>query len=279
MQYIWQYILQHIRHRLRNRLKTELTARRAARCAIMGLVSAGLACSGAPQAAAGELKLAVASNFLKPVRMIAEKFESRSETTVRISSGSTGKLYAQIKKGAPFDVFLAANAREPERLEAEGDAVRGTRFAYALGRLVLWTHRPGLDPRKILLDGSYKHIAIANPKLAPYGRAAVQVLEKSGVYQTAQQGFITGENVAQAHQFAMLGNVELAFISYSQVVLAKEEDRGSSWLVPSGHHTNISQQAVLLKTGENNPAAADFLTFLKSEQVRRLIVEFGYEVE
>ena len=132
------------------------------------------------------MKLAVASNFLKPIRIIAKTFKSETGTSVRISAGSTGKLYAQIKKGAPFDVFLAANAREPARLEAEGNAVEGTRFAYALGRLVLWTHRPGLAPKQLLLDGSYEHIALANPKLAPYGQAAVQVLEKLGVYRTAR---------------------------------------------------------------------------------------------
>jgi len=255
----------------------------AARCAAVGSIAAGFVCSfacfGALQAAAGEMKLAVASNFLKPIRIIAKTFKSETGTSVRISAGSTGKLYAQIKKGAPFDVFLAANAREPARLEAEGNAVEGTRFAYALGRLVLWTHRPGLAPKQLLLDGSYEHIALANPKLAPYGQAAVQVLEKLGVYRTARQNFVTGENVAQAYQFAMVGNVELAFISYSQVVFAKAADRGSSWLVPPDYHAKISQQAVLLKAGEGNPAAADFLTFLKSEPVRKMIVEFGYEVE
>ena len=263
----------------RQQSKAGSIAIRAARYAAMGLLAVGLACFGRLPAAAGEIKLAVASNFLKPIRAIAKTFKSETGTAVRISAGSTGKLYAQIKKGAPFDVFLAANAREPARLETEGDAVEGTRFAYALGRLVLWTHRPGLDPKQLLLDGSYEHIALANPKLAPYGQAAVQVLEKLGVYKAARQGFITGENVAQAHQFAKVGNVELAFISYSQVVLATEADRGSSWLVPSGHHAKISQQAVLLKAGEDNQAAADFLAFLKSEPIRKLIVDFGYEVE
>ena len=254
-------------------------ARYAGRHAAMGLVAAGIACSGPPLAAAEELKLAVASNFLKPVRALARKFTSETGTTVRISAGSTGKLYAQIKKGAPFDIFLAANAQEPARLEAEGDAVEGTRFAYALGRLVLWTHRPGQDPRQLLLDGGYEHIAIANPKLAPYGQAAVQVLEKLGVYQAALQRLITSENVAQAHQFATVGNVELAFIAYAQIARAKEADRGSSWLVPLSHHSRISQEAVLLIAGKGNPAAAGFLEFLKSEPVRRLIVEFGYMVE
>lgn len=266
-------------HRPWKQLKAGLIASRTARYAVVGLAAAGLACSGAPPAAARDLKLAVASNFLKPVRAIAEKFESETEILVRISAGSTGKLYAQIKKGAPFDIFLAANAREPARLETEGDAVKGTRFAYALGRLVLWTHRSGLDPRQILLDGRYEHIALANPKLAPYGQAGLQVLEKMGVSKTALQRLITSENVTQAHQFATVGNVELAFVAYSQVVLAKAKDRGSSWVVPSSHHFKISQEAVLLKTGEGNPAAADFLRFLKSKPVRKLIVSFGYKVE
>ena len=137
-------------HRPWKQLKAGFIASRTARYAVVGLAAAGLtcglACSGAPPAAARDLKLAVASNFLKPVRAIAEKFESETEILVRISAGSTGKLYAQIKKGAPFDIFLAANAREPARLETEGDAVKGTRFAYALGRLVLWPHQSGLDP-------------------------------------------------------------------------------------------------------------------------------------
>ncbi|HFB2048486.1 MAG: molybdate ABC transporter substrate-binding protein [Hyphomicrobiaceae bacterium] len=253
------------------------------RCLIIGLIFVSQVfcdiCFRLSPTLAGEVKLAVASNFLKPLRVLAEIFEHDTNTVVRISAGSTGKLYAQIKQGAPFDVFLAANAREPARLENEGDTVVGSRFAYALGRLVLWTRDPKQDPRQLLIDGHYKHIALANPKLAPYGQASLKVLERLGVSEIAHQGLITCENVAQAHQFAVAGNVELAFLAYSQNIFTKDLYRGSSWLIPNDYYPKILQEAVLLKSGANNQVAINFLKFLKSEPIKRRIVAFGYNVE
>lgn len=259
-----------------NDLSAGFVSANSIRLAVAMFVAAFLLGYGACDADAGEVRLGVASNFLKPVRVIAEKFEKATGAAVKISSGSTGKLFAQIKKGAPFDAFLAANAREPARLEKEGDAVPGTRFTYALGELVLWTHEKGIDPKQMLIGGKYDHIALANPKLAPYGKAAIEAMEKLGVSKAAASKIIKCENVSQAHQFAVIGNVELAFFANSQVAKAKDADKGSSWIVPEDLHSKISQEAVLLKAGEKNKAASDFLAFLKSELIRKLIVEFGY---
>lgn len=244
-----------------------------------GLIAACLLASGVRVVEAEEIKLAVAANFLKPIRVIAEKFEKETGNAVKISAGSTGKLYAQIKKGAPFDAFLAANSREPERLETEGDIVPGSLFVYAIGQLVLWSHQKGVDPKKMLLDADYQHIALANPKLAPYGKAAIETMEKLGVMSAAEPKLIKCETVSQAHQFAVIGNVELSFFAYSQIAMADEADKGSSWIVPADQHSKIAQAAVLLKAGETNKAASDFLAFLKTEPVRKLIVEYGYMVE
>ncbi len=244
-----------------------------------GMIAICLLATGERTALAEDIKLAVAANFLKPIRVIAKKFEEETGNAVKISAGSTGKLYAQIKKGAPFDAFLAANSREPKRLETEGDIVPGSLFVYAVGQLVLWSHQKGVDPKKMLLDAKFEHIALANPKLAPYGKAAVETMEKLGVTSAAEPKLIKCETVSQAHQFAVIGNVELSFFAYSQIALADEDDKGSSWIVPADQHSKIAQAAVLLKTGETNKAAAEFLAFLKTEPIRKLIVEYGYMVE
>ena len=244
-----------------------------------GMIAICLLVAGGRTAEAEDIKLAVAANFLKPIRVIAKKFEKETGNRVKISAGSTGKLYAQIKKGAPFDAFLAANSREPKRLETEGDIVPASLFVYAVGQLVLWTHQKGVDPKKMLLDAHYEHIALANPKLAPYGKAAVETMEKLGVMSAAAPKLIKCETVSQAHQFAVIGNVELSFFAYSQIAMADEADKGSSWVVPADQHSKIEQAAVLLKTGEANKAASDFLAFLKTDPVRKLIVEYGYMVE
>ena len=239
----------------------------------------GLWAGAVALAEAGEVKVAVASNFLKPLKKLAKSFENTSGHGVIISAGSTGKLYAQIVRGAPFEVFLAANAREPERLEKEGLISAGSRFTYALGELVLWSAKPGIDVKDILTTDQYNRIALANPKLAPYGKAAVQVLDQLGVAESASDKLITGETVSQVHQFAAAGNVDFGFIALSQLALLKGNKKGSVWIIPANFYDPIKQQAVLLKLGEDNPAAKEFLAFMKSGAARDEIAKLGYGLE
>ncbi|MCB1887548.1 MAG: molybdate ABC transporter substrate-binding protein, partial [Rhodocyclaceae bacterium] len=198
----------------------------------------------ATSAGAGEVAVATASNFLQPLRQIAPAFEAASGHRVKISSGSTGKLYAQIKQGAPFDVFLAANTREPKRLEAEGEIVAGSRFTYALGTLVVWSATADIDPHKALLAGDYRRIAVANPKLAPYGCAMVQVFDHLGIADQAAGRTVKAENVSQALQFAQSGNTTFAGVALSQVKALKGAETGSLWIVAPDLYDPIAQQAV-----------------------------------
>lgn len=234
---------------------------------------------GVAVAEAGEVKVAVASNFLKPLEKLAKSFGNSSGHSVIISAGSTGKLYAQIVRGAPFEVFLAANAREPERLEQEGMTVPGSRFTYALGKLILWSAKPGIAPKDSLITDQYDRIALANPKLAPYGKAALQVLDRLGIAGNAREKLITGETVSQVHQFAAAGNVDFGFIALSQLALLKDNKKGSVWIVPDDLYDPIKQQAVLLNRGESNPAAKAFLAFMESGFARDEIGKLGYGME
>lgn len=237
-----------------------------------------LSCVVLPPAAADTVSVAVASNFLAPLRALSETFERQSGHRLRISSGSTGKLYAQIAHGAPFDVFLAANEREPARLEREGLAAADSRFTYALGRLVLWSRAPDRIPgdgAALLQAGSFGRLAIANPKTAPYGAAAMAVLRHLGLAEALAGKLVRGENIGQAFQYVASGNVELGLVAFSQV-LATEEP-GSVWQVPDAWYPPIAQQAVLLERAQGAQAAEEFLAFLKSDAVRReLMARFGY---
>jgi molybdate transport system substrate-binding protein len=232
----------------------------------------------APGGAAGEtLRLAVASNFREPLEAIGERFEASSGHRLVISPGSTGKQFAQISHGAPFDLFLAADAARPRLLEERGLAVAGSRFTYALGRLVLWSSRAGLvDPDGRVLEGqAFSRLSLANPRHAPYGAAAREVLERRGVWEAVERRLVRGENVAQAFQFVASGSVELGFIALSQLYGDGREDAGSSWRVPAELHAPIEQQVVLLRDGV---AARSFLEHLRSPQSRELIREFGYSL-
>ncbi|MCB2100100.1 MAG: molybdate ABC transporter substrate-binding protein [Rhodobacterales bacterium] len=242
----------------------------------LGLVNgAGFATA----ARAGQVAVATASNFLQPLRRIAAAFEAASGHDVAISAGSTGKLYAQIMQGAPFDVFLAANAREPKRLEAEGEAVAGTRFTYALGTLAVWSATPGIDPQRALRSGDFGRIALANPKLAPYGRAMLQVFDRLGIARPAADRLVVAENVSQALQFAQSGNTTFAAVALSQVRALGNGERGSPWIVDADLYDPIAQQAVLLKGGADNAAAVAFLDYLRGPAGRAAVVSFGYGVE
>jgi molybdate transport system substrate-binding protein len=231
---------------------------------------------------ATELHVAVAANFAAPMQSISQAFEQQSGHRLRLSVGSTGAFYAQIRNGAPFHVLLSADSDTPARLEQEGLAVAGTRFTYATGRLVLWSRTPHLvdDQGQVLKRGGWERLAIANPKTAPYGAAALQVLERLGLSQTLASQLVTGENIAQAFQFASTGNATLGFVALSQVMLDGSLARGSAWVVPQTLHAPLTQDAVVLAIAKANrperEAALALLRFLQSNSVRALLRAHGY---
>jgi molybdate transport system substrate-binding protein len=232
-------------------------------------------------AGAEPFRVAVASNFLVPARALADRFEQASGHQSAVVAGSTGKLYAQIVNGAPFDVFLAANASEPKRLEADGKAVTGSRFTYAVGRLVLWSRDPALltasKGADLIRSARFGRLAIANPKTAPYGAAAVQTMQSLGLdLGTLGPRLLLGENVSQAYQFVASGNADLGFVALSQVSNPDRHATGSHWLVPANLHHPIEQQAILLARAEREVRAASFLDYLRGPQARELIARYGY---
>lgn len=229
---------------------------------------------------AGEVQVAVAANFTAPMQRIATEFEKDSGHKAALMSGATGKFYAQISHGAPFEVFLSADDETPARLETDGLAVAGSRFTYATGRLVLWSPREGYldDKGEVLKKGDFRHLAIANPRTAPYGAAALQVLGKLGLQPALTPRFVQGENIAQTHSFVVSGNAELGFVALAQVYKDGRLGAGSAWIVPASLHAPIRQDAVLLMKGASNPAAAALLKYLKSDKARAIIRSFGYEI-
>lgn len=244
-------------------------------------LSVWLACAASgtcPAVWAAEVQVAVAANFMAPMKRIAAAFEKETGHQVVLTFGATGKLYAQITNGAPFDVFLAADAEVPARLEKEGAAVTGSRFTYATGQLVLWSAQAGkVDAQgKVLSTGDFKKLAIAAPKLAPYGAAAMETLTKLGLLNRLEPRIVTGESIGQAFSFVATGNAELGFIALSQIYENGHLKSGSAWLVPDALHNPIRQQAVLLGKGASNQAAIMLLAFLKTEPAKIMIRRFGY---
>ncbi len=224
-------------------------------------------------AAAGPL-VAVAANFAEPAKEIAKAFETRSGHAVELGFGSTGQFYTQIKQDAPFAVLLAADAETPGKLLGEGLAVAGSRFTYAIGRLVLWGKSSALPASEaVLRSGGFEKLAVANPKLAPYGAAAVETLQKLGLYEALAPKLVQGNNIAQTFQFVDTGNAELGFVALSQVIA---KAGGSSWLVPETLHAPIRQDAVLLAKGAADPVAKAFLDFLKGPEALKVIETYGY---
>jgi molybdate transport system substrate-binding protein len=211
------------------------------------------------------------------MRLLAERFEAQSDHRVILLPGSTGKHFAQIVNGAPFDAFFAADVKRPERLEAEGRIIPGSRFSYAIGKLVLWSPDPELvdGDGAVLESGTFRRLAIANPRLAPYGRAAQQFLESRGIRESLRPKLVRGENIGQAFQFVASGNAELGLVALSQLMQSGREPAGSRWQVPEKLHAPIEQQAVLLS---DSAAAADFMRFAKSEPARAIIRDSGYGI-
>ncbi|MFC4486529.1 molybdate ABC transporter substrate-binding protein [Tepidiphilus baoligensis] len=230
-------------------------------------------------AGAAEVIVAVAANFTAPMKEIAAAFERETGHKVSLSFGSTGNFRTQIVNGAPFQVFLAADDETPAALERDGYAVPGTRFTYAVGKLVLWSPTLVVDDQgKILETGEFTHLAVANPKLAPYGKAAMQVLQKRGLATRLEPKIVWGESITQTYQFVVSGAAELGFVALSQVY----EDgkiKGSAWLVPQEDYDPIRQDAVLLVRGKDEPAARELLTYLKREPARAIIQRYGYSFE
>lgn len=227
---------------------------------------------------AGDVQVAVAANFTEPAKEIAAAFEAKTGSHVVNSFGPSGGFFSQIEQGAPFEVFLSADAERPAKLESDGYGVAGTRFVYAYGTLVLWSSTAGyVDAEgKVLAKGDYQHLAIADPASAPYGVAAVETLKKLGLYDAVTTKIVKGTSIAQTFTFVQTGAAELGFVALSQVY---KDTSGSRWVVPKDDYTAIDQQAVLLPPGKDDPAARAYLDFLKSPQAVAIIKSYGYEIK
>ena len=225
---------------------------------------------------AGELRVAVASNFLPTLKRLAVDFEKDSGHRLLISSGSSGKLFAQIKQGAPYDVFLSADALRPDRLVSDGLA--GSDYVYALGRLVLLSNIVLDDCRDVLHSDRLKRLAIANPGTAPYGRAAQEVLQAMGLWHELQPKLVKGENIMQAYQFVATRNAQAGFIAGSLLRSGKMTDSGCIWEVPAELHAPVRQKLIRLEHARGKAAAGDFLRYMKSPRARDIIRASGYDV-
>ncbi|MBK1792456.1 molybdate ABC transporter substrate-binding protein [Persicirhabdus sediminis] len=225
-----------------------------------------------------EITIAVASNFASAAKVLVEAFKADHDINVTVSLGSSGKHFSQISNGAPYDIFLSADSQRPLKLQQSG-LTKSAPKTYAIGQLCLWSPDPKLvDPQGYILKSpnSFKHLAIANPKLAPYGKASSETLKHLELYQSLRSKIVTGENINQTYQFITSGNAELGFIAYSQVLnSANHKTSGSHWLAPQTHHPPIAQQAVLLS---NSPSAEIFYQFLFSPQAQEIIKMSGYLV-
>jgi molybdate transport system substrate-binding protein len=252
---------------------------RAATAVLRLLVGLALT-GGSINALAGEVSVAVAANFAGPLARIAEGFAAATGHQLRVSVGSTGKFYSQIVAGAPFDVLIAADEETPKKLMLQGHAVTGSAVTYAIGQLVLWSAQPGLvdDQGAVLASSRFSRLALANPKLAPYGQAAIDVLKARGLTASVRPRLVTAESLGQAFQFVATGNAELGFVALSQVMVPGKPATGSHWRVPQSLYAEIRQDAVLLRAGEFKPAAAALLTWLKSAPAQAVIQAYGYRL-
>lgn len=245
-----------------------------------GALAALIGCLAVTGVQADEVQVAVAANFTAPIQAIASDFEKDTGHKLIAAYGATGQFYTQIKNGAPFEVFLAADDSTPEKLEKEGDIVPGSRFTYAIGTLALWSAKDGYvdDAGKVLEKNQFKHLSIANPKAAPYGLAATQVLAKLGLTDKVKDKIVEGQNITQAYQFVSTGNAELGFVALSQIFKDGKVSHGSAWIIPESMHDPIKQDAVILKKGENNPAAKALTEYLKGPKAEAIIKSYGYQL-
>lgn len=229
---------------------------------------------------ADEVQVAVAANFTAPMQAIAADFEKDTGHKLVTSFGATGQFYTQIKNGAPFEVFLAADDSTPQKLESEGDTVKGSRFTYATGTLALWSAQDNyVDANgKVLSDNQYQHLSIANPKTAPYGLAAKQVLAKLDLTDKVKTKLVEGQSISQTYQFVSTGNAELGFVALSQIFKDGKVTGGSAWVVPADMHDPIKQDAVILNKGKDNPAAKALVDYLKGPKAAAVIKSYGYQL-
>ncbi|MCO7518367.1 MULTISPECIES: molybdate ABC transporter substrate-binding protein [unclassified Pseudomonas] len=229
---------------------------------------------------ADEVQVAVAANFTAPIQAIAKDFEKNTGHKLVAAYGATGQFYAQIKNGAPFEVFLAADDSTPAKLEQEKEIVAGSRFTYAIGTLALWSAKPGYVDAKgeVLKKNDFKHLSIANPKAAPYGLAATQVLAKLNLTEATKAKIVEGQNITQAFQFVSTGNAELGFVALSQIYKDGKVSEGSAWIVPAALHDPIRQDTVILNKGKDNPAAKALVDYLKGPKAAAVIKSYGYEI-
>jgi molybdate transport system substrate-binding protein len=245
---------------------------------LLGALAAVVLGGLAEPALAAETQVAVAANFTEPAKEIAAAFTAATGHKANLSFGSSGQFYAQMARGAPYEVFLSADTERPKKAEQDGLGVPRTRFTYAVGRIVLYSKTPGrVDGQgAVLRSRRFNKVAIADPAAAPYGVAAVQTMQKLGVYVAVKPKIVMGTSLAQAYQFVATGAAEVGFVALSQVI---DEPGGSRWIVPKEDHAPIDQQAILLFTGQKNPAATAFLSFLKTPKAREIIRRYGYEVK
>ena len=229
---------------------------------------------------ADEVQVAVAANFTAPIQAIAADFEKDTGHKLVAAYGATGQFYTQIKNGAPFEVFLSADDTTPQKLESEGATVKGSRFTYAVGTLALWSAKEGYVDAKgdVLKKNQFKHLSIANPKTAPYGLAATQLLAREGLSDQVKDKLVEGQNITQAYQFVSTGNAELGFVSLSQIYKDGKVTSGSAWIVPAAMHDPIKQDAVILNKGKDNAAAKALVDYLKGPKAAAVIKSYGYEL-
>jgi molybdate transport system substrate-binding protein len=250
---------------------------------LFGWVIISISAVACATAKAEEVTVAVAANFTAPMQKIAQAFEQDTGHKALLAFGATGKFYAQIKNGAPFAVLLSADDETPARLEKEGVAIAGTRFTYAIGRLALWSKNPLLvdDKGQVLLSNatdknSFKKLAIADPKLAPYGAAAMEVLDRMGALDKVRPKLVQGDSIGQAFQFVMTENAELGFVALSQISIDGRITQGSAWVVPQNLYTPLKQDAVLLPLGKNSAAALALMKYMRTDRTQAIIRAYGY---
>ncbi|WP_416221169.1 molybdate ABC transporter substrate-binding protein [Rhodopseudomonas palustris] len=240
--------------------------------ALFGAVAVGLS---AGQAFAASTNVAVAANFTEAAKEIAAAFQKKTGHEAVLSFGSSGQFFTQINQDAPFQVFLSADSARPQKLEESPLGVKGSRFTYAVGKLVLWSKSPGVvKGEETLKEAKFAKLSICNPTAAPYGAAAVETMQALKLDAELKPKLVEGANITQAYQFVQTGNAEVGFVALSQVINDKD---GSRWMVPQTLYKPITQDAVLLKKGEANVAAKAFIDFLKGPEARAIIEKYGYE--
>jgi len=254
--------------------------RRSPTCFTRLSLAAVVATLAMNSAFADEVQVAVAANFTAPIQAIAKDFEADTGHKLVAAYGATGQFYTQIKNGAPFEVFLAADDTTPAKLEQEGDTVKGSRFTYAVGTLALWSVKDNYvdDKGEVLKKNAYQHLSIANPKAAPYGLAATQVLAKLGLSESTKDKIVEGQNITQAYQFVSTGNAELGFVALSQIYKDGKVTSGSAWIVPANLYEPIKQDAVILTKGKDSAAAKALVDYLKGPKAAAVIKSYGYQL-